>query len=59
VLSLLLHQVDMQVLKMLGERDLEEIGLPKGPRIKVMKALHPQGMTATAGTAAAADTLEA
>jgi hypothetical protein len=47
----------MQVLKMLGERDLEEIGLPKGPRIKVMKALHPQGIAAAG--AAAADTLEA
>ena len=41
----LLHlQVDMEVLKMLGERELQELGLPKGPRIKMMKALHPQGM---------------
>jgi hypothetical protein len=37
-------EVDMEVLKMLGERELEELGLPKGPRIKMMKALHPQGM---------------
>ncbi|XP_057769414.1 uncharacterized protein LOC130989427 isoform X2 [Salvia miltiorrhiza] len=36
------EEVDMAALKQMGEIDLKELGIPMGPRKKILHALHPR-----------------
>ena len=33
------EEIDLEILKMMGESDLSEIGIPKGPRLKILRAI--------------------
>ena len=37
-----LMQIDMAALKQMGEHDLKELGIPMGPRKKLLLALLPR-----------------
>ncbi|KZV36155.1 hypothetical protein F511_20287 [Dorcoceras hygrometricum] len=40
-INFIAEEIDMAALKQMGELDLKELGIPMGPRKKILSALHP------------------
>jgi hypothetical protein len=43
------EDLDMQSLALMGESDMKEIGIPKGPRLKILHGIKQQAADRPAG----------